>query len=523
MKYNKLSRRMLLQGAGKTVLAIPFLPSIFPDLANAAAAPAALKYIQVASPQHAQRKLFWPDLYTPNAPYTQLDAAFRSNSLVEIINKKGQLSAALNSKWNSLAPYMNLITGCCQNASNDKHNATWPTTASSPNRATAPDPEFPSSMDPINPYSLDWYAEKYLNAVGAPMLFPSLRTYLSYRHGTSGYLHYEHTNFCYKGPNPSGRREAMVNREMNDVAELESLLASTGAATQDSASLNRLKLIDAVQEDYKRILNDRRISAVDKSRLSDAVELWNEAENRRKSLIPPSCSQSIAGAPTANDNPRKTWQTYNEYLMDLLAASLSCGLTKVATCVIAHAGELYANFNEYDRLHAVQHDPANNPTDSDNLGIWRADRVAYFANRIRSLTDENSQSLLNSTLMYWGWEYAEASHDPCGTTSILIGGAAGKLTTGLHISGLGQPGPTQNFYTVYPNLPPVNKVHVTILKAMGLTDSEIEINGQPGFGEYANVNVGSNDHRTSGIGFSNENRAQWYTVAEKRKPIPILK
>ncbi len=516
---------MFLQGAGKTMLAIPFLPSLFPEFAYAASTPSSLKFVQVASPQHAQRKLYWPEMYQPLAPYTQLDAAFKANSLVEIVKAKGKISDAFGTNWNALAPYMNLVVGCSMNGSNDKHNGTVPTTASSPNIATSSDGVNPAGNDPSNPYSLDWYAEKYLNQAGTPGLFPALRTYLAYRHGTSGYLHYEHPNYCYKGPRAGGRGEAVPNSEMYDVAELEAKLATAGAAVQDPRSVNRMKLIDAVQEDYQRMLNNKRISSVDKTRLSEAVDLWNSAENRRKAVSTSTCSSPlVANGPKSTDTPRQRWQIYDEYMMDMLAASLACGLTKVVTYVLSHAGDnLYQNFAEYDRLHAVQHDPSNSVVDSQAMALYRADRMAYFANRIRTLTDANGVSLLDSTLMYWGWEYAETAHNSVGTTSVLIGGAAGRLQTGLHINGLGDPSAPVNFYSVYKNLPPVNKVHVTILKAMGLTDAEIEVNGQPGFGEYGNVTSMSNDHRIAGIGFSNENRAQWYTVAEKRKPIPIIK
>src|SRR5690606_13543065 len=152
--------------------------------------------------------------------------------------------------------------------------------------------------------------------------------------------------------------EALPNPEMKDVAELEAKFKTVGAANQDPATVNRMSLIDSVMEDYNRVINDRRISSVDKNRLSNAVELWNEARNRRSQTGGNACNLIFPNAPSASQSPRAPWQAYDEYLMDMLSVALACGLTKVVTYVMAHAGsDLYSNFGEYDRLHAVQHDP----------------------------------------------------------------------------------------------------------------------------------------------------------------------
>jgi hypothetical protein len=147
---------------------------------------------------------------------------------------------------------------------------------------------------------------------------------------------------------------------------------------------------------------------------------------------------------------------------------------------------------------------------------------AYWADQIRALNDANGVSLLESTLMYWGWEYAERNHDHVGTTSILVGKANGRLNTGLHLDCIGEI-TTKGTYQTYDSLPPVNKLFVTILQALGLNQSQIEVSGQAGFGEYGTLDITSNDHRTNNIGFTNKNRSQWYTDVEKRKPLPLLK
>jgi hypothetical protein len=94
-----------------------------------------------------------------------------------------------------------------------------------------------------------------------------------------------------------------------------------------------------------------------------------------------------------------------------------------------------------------------------------------------------------------------------------------RSTSGLHVNALGNP--TSGDYTIYDAGAPYNRVHMTILKAFGLTDAEIELNGQPGFGEYGTVTTSSNDHRFNGIGYSNAKR-KTFTNEDKRATFPIL-
>lgn len=552
------------------MLAIPFLPSLFPENVYAAPVTTPLKFVQVASPFHADRGYYWPEkadrelsvVYDSNlASYTQLDKGFRAGALAEIIastkrgtNYNGQISLALDKNWNALAPYMNLITGLGMIANNEKHNATAATTASLPNMATAEKAGHAGSTDPRNPYSLDWFAEQYLNKVGAAPVFSALRMNLAYRHG-QGYLHGEHNCYTFRGKDTSrgSRGQALHSPEMHDIAELELKLKNVGAANLDTRTISRRGLIDGVLADYNRILNHRRISSVDKERLSNAVELWHQAEARRTAGSTMACDLSAlsrSDRPQATDATRASWEIYNNYTMDLLAAALHCGLTRVVTYVLSHAGvasynydiddkrppipvknaELYTGHDSYLAMHAHAHSNSNYHEIGKSMAMFRAARMAHFANRLRELKDENGLSLLESTLMYWGFEYAESGHNNIGTTSILIGKAGGRLQTGLHIDGLGAPVKGQ-YSRYFPNVSPLNKVHITVLRALGLTQEQIEApTGTVGFGEYDLVKYDgneatkySNDHRTNGVQFGTENVSQWLTIEEKRKPIPILK
>ena len=135
---------------------------------------------------------------------------------------------------------------------------------------------------------------------------------------------------------------------------------------------------------------------------------------------------------------------------------------------------------------------------------------------------------MDSTIMNWGFEFCEEGHNQCAGQSILLGKASGAWNTGMHIDAVGAfNDPARvvgDVYKVFNTSPPINKTFVTILRAMGLTQTQIEApSGTVGFGEYGTSSVSGNDHRTSGWGFSTENSARFLTDTEKRKPLPILK
>jgi hypothetical protein len=153
---------------------------------------------------------------------------------------------------------------------------------------------------------------------------------------------------------------------------------------------------------------------------------------------------------------------------------------------------------------------------------WRSDMVAYFMSLIDSLKDENGNSLLNSSLAVWAHTTGNANHDMLGHSLISVGSANGKIETGLHVDAGGAP---------------VNRFHITNMKALGLTQSDIEKSGRAGFGEYSaqTFSAGSNLQNTEPENKdfpSNSPDSRVYTTTrkdfffqdvEKRKAFPYLK
>jgi hypothetical protein len=530
---------MFLVGAGGATMAIPFLPSLLPELAHAAP-PKNTRYIQICSNFHPDPPYFLPNpsSHVPVIPWEPLgDGITKRQGLAELIAAQGHIAPGLKgADWEALAPYLNLVFGSNLNGSNDKHHSTAGTTASSPHDVDNND--LPSNHNPFFKYSLDHLIEKKLAAPSH--LFGALRTHLVYRHAQfddggqplpqsngvpNGYLHSEYTKYCFGGPDPNAPDYALTLPEMYDVAELELKLAGIASGDEvDPRRAARGKLIDAVLEDFHRLQQHPRLSQVDRGRLGDAVDLWNDARNKLAAAGSCAFTPGADGVPDGTGGTRASWRVYHHYLMDLLGYSLACGLTPVVTYVLNHSDDEFPNdYDELIHLHGAQHGNADDEAYLLKMTEWRIARVAYFANQLRQLQDEAGESLLDSSLLYWNQEYAAGGHSHAGHVSMLIGKAGGRLQTGSFLDVAGEPTATTPYYKTYQDGVPLNRVLITILRACGLSTEEIEVGGQPGFGEYGDFETSSNDHREgASFGWSNEGRQKYYSTEEKRKALPIL-
>ena len=104
-----------------------------------------------------------------------------------------------------------------------------------------------------------------------------------------------------------------------------------------------------------------------------------------------------------------------------------------------------------------------------------------------------------------------------GKTVLTLGGAGGKIKTGMHVNAGGAP---------------FQRAHITAMRAMGLTQAEIEIAGKVGFGEYAYQPGSSETDEDAALIQATGNRAEYtfrasdcvkYTSdTEKRAAIPGL-
>jgi hypothetical protein len=509
---------MFLQGSGRALVAIPFLSSLLERSARAASS-SQPRYVHINSNLCLPRSLTYPLYASPwpsyplpagagpdSVPWTQKDDDTKVQPLKDIIALQGKLSFTFDEKWNPFVSRMNVVTNAHAYMADDRHNCGVSAACSNGPGPLGTDDIYGPLLKYA--YTTDWLVEQAW-AKASPSDGPALRVNLFEQDG--GYQ-----TFSFGGPQGASKKIPMLQ----SLAELSLKISSRQNSNPTSPTTkNRVSRIDSVLDDYKALITHRRISAVDKQRLSDAADLWHSVDGRLQSSTQ-SCGNQAAPATSAPD-----WGARHRVALDAIAAALACGVTRNVAYGLIQGGD---NMNDQLTMHGWEHDPRTPNEGSPSLADpyykqlipWRTQLVTAFLAKLDSLTDETGKSLLDASLVVWGHQYSDHGHAMLGHALVSIGGANGKLDTGWHVDAGGAP---------------VNKFHLTNLMAMGLSLADIEKSGDPGFGEVATpIRTGDNSNAVIATEqdapqgpkmrkYDTTKKDHFAAAAERRRPFPYLK
>lgn len=430
-----------MRGVGGATLAIPFLPSLVHGQVQAP------RPFLVALPFREGMHRWYTWSHNTTVPFTTVDADTKIRSLQSIVDADGKISPILDEQWNPFLSKMNLFTHLSMYMKSNLHSAHI--------MLACANGYLEGNVAYGGPhYSMDYLIHESLKRRGYNNPLGMLMSHLNWN------LFPDYNRLSHWGTsNPSS------SEIMNTPAQLgQKIKAAFPSQSGGTAPTNRQKLVDAVIEDYRKLVGDRRISSVDKTRLQDSMDLWNEVGNQeiKACTLPPDL---VAGGNIMDEQ---------KWAIDMIVAAISCGLTQVVNFGLIHlSNSLCRTRNESE---VVRHDWAHGYKQTqDNpfpysWGKWRADVVRYFAERLTVVRDETGAALLDSGLLFWTTEFPGGGNHPAhGRTVVTLGGLGGKLKTGFHVNATNAP---------------LSRAHITVMKAFGLTQAEIEVKGTAGFGEY---------------------------------------
>lgn len=440
MKYSMMNRRMFLQGAG-SLLAIPFLPS----LVRAQTASTHPFFVIVPMRECFDRYRTWS--LNKSVGYTQLDTETKERSLLQLASMDGRISEILHAGWNPYLDKMNMFTHLSMYSSSNLHSETVMGCAD--NRGSGPF------------FSIDYLIRNKLKAQG----FNPALDLLQINFQSS--LFSDYTRLSHWG------NEKRAGSIYDNAYQLEQKILSAaggtgGGTTPPPATQNfKGKMVDAVYDDYRKVINSGKLSAEDRIRLTDAMDQWSEIQGRT-----PASTVTQVGVCTM---PSKLKANANlgeqqRHAIDLVTAAINCGILRVVNHGLIPLGDNVGDSREETEIENHEYAHANR-TSKVEWGVWRADVVRYYAERLTALKDETGKPLLDSGMVMWTSEYPGFGlHQAHGRTVITVGGAGGRMKTGYHVNG---------------GNAPLSRAHITIMKAYGLSQAEIESKGEVGFGEYS--------------------------------------
>jgi hypothetical protein len=194
-----------------------------------------------------------------------------------------------------------------------------------------------------------------------------------------------------------------------------------------------------------------------------------DIERRLGSMAPAgsSCAPPTLGS-MVDPKSESNYPKIGDLQMDLLVASLQCGLTRVATLQWGNSNDQCTY--SWLGVNTLGHDMAHNNSNCDPDGSKKLTTYRWYSNKAKELLDrldaipEGSGTMLDNTIVLWASEFGDSNgHGSSNLMWLLMGNAGGYFQTGRILNCGGRS---------------VNDVHVSLGNAMGLSDQSF---GNPAY------------------------------------------
>jgi hypothetical protein len=157
-------------------------------------------------------------------------------------------------------------------------------------------------------------------------------------------------------------------------------------------------------------------------------------------ISPPPTTPATTGCtiPTAPANLTANNANYPmqiTQMMDIAAHVLACDVTRVLTLQLSHgfSGVTHTWLGQDTPHHTMSHDGIDRRTELTAIDNWYAQQVAYFLGQLDAVNEGNG-TLLDNTLIVWGRELGNTSHNMARAPFIMAGKAGGALRTGRFLN-----------------------------------------------------------------------------------------
>ncbi|MEO1616319.1 MAG: DUF1552 domain-containing protein [Planctomycetota bacterium] len=206
-------------------------------------------------------------------------------------------------------------------------------------------------------------------------------------------------------------------------------------------SLNRdeTSVLDAVLEDAKDL--GRKIGRDDRTKLDEYLESVRSVERRIEVAMKPQrrwINQGDVGIIRPGPGIPERHIEHVRLMLDIMVLAFWTDTTRVATFMMGNA-QTGRNFSFLDGVnssfHGISHH-RNEPerlAEFERIGTWHVAQLAYFIERLKSLS-EGERSLLDNSMVFWGTTIRDGNkHDIENLPLILAGRGGGTIRTGRRL------------------------------------------------------------------------------------------
>ena len=229
----------------------------------------------------------------------------------------------------------------------------------------------------------------------------------------------------------------------------------------DPGVIVRRSVLSSVSEDRARVMN--QVGAADRSRLDEYFTSVRQLEQQLELQLqkpPPAEACKIPAKPA--DGPIgqdiAVSLTNHKVMVELLAMALACNQTKVFNMVFSDSASSLTRAGTDMTHHSLTHEELIDPQlgyqpkatefHMQALGAW-----ATFVEVLAAVREGDGTLLDNCLVMAHSDTSFAKMHDVLGIPVMLAGKAGGRVKTGLHIAGNGEP---------------ITRIGLTLQQVMGL-------------------------------------------------------
>lgn len=468
-KMNEFNRRNFLRLGAATTLTIPFLESMFPNIAEAANASGSLKRIIFYNyHQSWLDKMMYPQVssYMTGAEsvrYVPLSSISGDLSKIFTASKYGNIKSKMN-----IMRGFDILTGESGDSVTGGHNQTYGLSCTG---TKSNDVSNITSIDMLIANSSSFYSstpfKKNVNVV------------------PTNYDGREYYSFSFENNvvrTPIGGPTSLFKELF-----LNQTLPSTGGTTTTTptdTNMSRRLAMNNIMGKLTSLASSSKLSASDQQKLKQHADYINK-------ILPGLAAPSGGGSTTTITGcsaPTNPSGKYNESesatsggtariqnMMDQVYMALNCQLTNVVVMQPFSGSDSSLMATEgghpYDTFHQiVGHFDDNGSPEAQYVSLksWIFDQLLYLVNKMEATKESNGLSMLDNSLVVVVGNDGSSTHSKDDMGMITFGSLGGLVKTGNYInyknasSGVGRP---------------LNSVYTTLLNLLKISHS--------GFGSYA--------------------------------------
>jgi hypothetical protein len=493
MHYNHTSRRYFLQGAGASVLGLPFLTSLAPKLCKASESlvPPIKRMVLMRGINGSVSQ----NRYAPQGPASLFQQSIlpgigkdagpltiRQATLSQIAASQGALSECLPASFNSALSKMWFWHGFDMPRKYGHFTGQTFGNMGAYGNTNPSDAKKTPTIDEVAAYSASYYPATWQGSKRCVVAMPNSSSNPD-------------SNCFYGYSNPLQKSGDIVRRSVYHTADNLFRALFQQYLGQSSGEPADTTLVDAVYEDYTRLKNNSRLSREDRAKLESHLSFIQEMQQKvlasgQVCTVPdePESLGKINGLDIIGH--QKTYELYN----DVIVAAMRCDLCRVFSMPIVYAeGRRSGSASTPGDWHYWSHNASASQEELVKINRWINEKV--FLDLITKLdsVSETEGTLLDECLVLRTDEHGFSTHCETNLYMLGAGSAGGQLKGDHYVDFRDQSSPystyelSQSFRGQVPGIL-YNRLLANLLSVMGVASAEYEAynpSGQKGYGDHS--------------------------------------